>query len=185
MIARFCSQCGTALAAPPPTRCSACGADHWRNAKPATGAVVLDGTRVLLTRRAHGPWRDGWCVPGGFCDTGEHPIDAAERETLEETGTRIRVTGSLGIWLARYADDQTDADADEISVAYYVAEPLEGNARAADPAEVAEARWFELDALPDPLAPPEILPAILRAAQAAVIAGATSTPLPDRPLGPA
>lgn len=181
MIARFCSQCGAALPGAPPIRCAACGADHWRNAKPAACALVLRDDEVLLARRAISPWLGGWCAPGGFCDAEEHPIETAERETLEETGVRIRVTGALGIWLARYADDQTDREADEISVAYYLAEAVDERARAADRTETAEVGWFPLDAAPEPLAPPEVLPGILSEARVAVAAGRAATPLSDRP----
>jgi 8-oxo-dGTP pyrophosphatase MutT (NUDIX family) len=47
-------------------------------------AIVLDGRgRVLLHRHK----RLGiWLQPGGHLDPGEHPCEAARRETLEETG---------------------------------------------------------------------------------------------------
>jgi ADP-ribose pyrophosphatase len=35
-------------------------------------------------------------IPGGMCDPGEPPIDAAQRELLEETGTRAREIVPLG-----------------------------------------------------------------------------------------
>jgi 8-oxo-dGTP pyrophosphatase MutT (NUDIX family) len=37
--------------------------------------------------------------PGGHIDAGEFPEQAAERETLEEAGCRISVTGLLGVYL--------------------------------------------------------------------------------------
>src|SRR4051794_9847453 len=112
-VVRFCSACGAALPVPPPVACAACGAEHWRNAKPCANAVVVRGDgRILLTRRAHAPWRDGWCAPGGFCGHDERPEDAAVREALEETGIAIRVTDLLGIWVDAYADDPRDAAAD-------------------------------------------------------------------------
>lgn len=182
MTAQFCSQCGAALVERPPTRCGNCGAEHWLNAKPAACALVLRGDQILLARRAIAPWRDHWCAPGGFCDSGEHPIDAAECETLEETGLRIRVTGAAGIWLARYADDDSDPEADEITVAYYFAELLGGAQGAVDASETAEVGWFTLDDAPRPLAPPTMLPTILEATRAAHREGRTTTPLPELPL---
>ncbi len=94
---------------------------------------------------------------------------------------RIRVTGWLGIWVARYGDDQFDPTADEISVAYYLAETIQAEAGSID-AETAAIGWFRFDALPQLLAPPEVLPGVLGAAQAACAAGQTTSSLPDRPL---
>jgi ADP-ribose pyrophosphatase YjhB (NUDIX family) len=49
----------------------------------ADALVQDDGGRVLLVRRSD----DGrWAMPGGWIEPGETPSDAAERETLEETG---------------------------------------------------------------------------------------------------
>jgi ADP-ribose pyrophosphatase YjhB (NUDIX family) len=160
-VARFCSACGAALPSPPPVACAACGAEHWRNAKPCANAIVsrADG-RILLTRRAHSPWRDLWCAPGGFCDHHEDPRDTAVREALEETGVRIRVGEILGIWVQAYADDPEDDECDWISVAYYAADAL-GDEGEPDPAEVSEQRWFAPDDLPPSLAPPETLAAVL------------------------
>jgi 8-oxo-dGTP diphosphatase len=180
-MAGFCSSCGAALPAPPPVTCADCGRAHWRNAKPAAGAVVVRDDTVLLVRRAHDPWRDMWSAPAGFCDGLEHPIAAAEREVFEETGVRASATGFLGIWTDAYADADADADAELISVVYYYATPLDEGSGEPDPAEVAEVRWFPWDDLPAALAPPGTLARVLAAARAGWQAGATATPLPDRP----
>lgn len=134
-----------------------------------------DGGRLLLVRRAHEPWRDHWTAPGGFCDETEHPIAAAERETREETGLEVAVTGYLGTWLSPYDGDET------IAIAFYHARPAADAECAPDPAEVAEARWFDADSLPGPVAPPGTFAEVLAAWRRAVADGATSTPLYDRP----
>jgi 8-oxo-dGTP diphosphatase len=164
--ARFCSACGAALPAPPPVTCAACGAEHWRNAKPCANAIVSrpDG-RILLTRRAHAPWRGAWCAPGGFCAHDEDPRDAAVREALEETGMRIRVNELLGIWVDAYTDDRKDAGAEWISVAYFAADALSSEGEP-DPTEVSEQAWFALAELPTDVAPPGTLLAVLATWQA-------------------
>ncbi len=55
----------------------------------ASGVVVQDGDRVLLIHR-HRFITDstGWEIPAGRVEMGEDPIEAAARETLEETGWR-------------------------------------------------------------------------------------------------
>jgi 8-oxo-dGTP diphosphatase len=55
------------------------------------GAIVLDGDRVLLVKRAHEPLKGEWSVPGGAVDVGETLEDAIRREVLEETGLSIEV----------------------------------------------------------------------------------------------
>ena len=61
------------------------------------GAVVVDQGRVLLVRNRYGVTRGRYLLPAGRVKTGELPDRAAERETLEETGLRVRVTGLLGV----------------------------------------------------------------------------------------
>ncbi|EFN59941.1 hypothetical protein CHLNCDRAFT_133014 [Chlorella variabilis] len=45
---------------------------------------------VLLIRRAKEPAKGLWCFPGGSLELGETLVDCAVRETLEETGLRLR-----------------------------------------------------------------------------------------------
>ena len=53
------------------------------------GAVVLDGDRVLLVRRANEPLKGEWSVPGGAVDAGETLRAAIIREVREETGLDV------------------------------------------------------------------------------------------------
>lgn len=177
---RFCSACGARLPSPPPVTCTECGAQHFRNPKPGANAIVVDDDRVLLVRRAHAPWRDAWCGPGGFCEPGEHPLQTVEREALEETGQRIEVTAYLGVWVHEYADEPGDPLVEVINVSYYLARPAGPGGSEVDPTEVSEVRWFLWDELPEPLAPPGTLEAVLAVARATLLGERTSA-LPDRP----
>lgn len=49
----------------------------------AATVTVDDEGRVLLIRRAD---NDQWQIPGGVVEIGEQPVDAAVRETIEESG---------------------------------------------------------------------------------------------------
>jgi 8-oxo-dGTP pyrophosphatase MutT (NUDIX family) len=63
---------------------------------PAAGVLAVDGQgRLLLQRR-----RDTgqWAIPMGKQELGETPSQCAVRETLEETGVTVEVTGLLGIY---------------------------------------------------------------------------------------
>ncbi|CAN5351026.1 hypothetical protein BH20ACT13_BH20ACT13_24200 [soil metagenome] len=171
---RFCFACGAELPSLPPVTCGACGTSHWLNPKPCANAIVVDEDKVLLARRAYAPWKDGWGAPGGFCEVGEHPIETAEREVLEETGLRVEVDSYLGVWVDTYADDPGEPGATVINVAYYRATSVGGDESAFDKAEVSELRWFAWDELPPDLAPPGTLAAVLAAVR-------SRTTLPDRP----
>lgn len=102
--------------------------------------------RVLLVRRAGSPFRGQWALPGGFVEIDESLEDAARRELKEETGIEARSIEQLGA----FGDPDRDPRERVISVAYYAccAEP---GFDAVAGSDAADARWFELDALP-PLA---------------------------------
>ncbi len=57
--------------------------------------VVNDAGDVLMIRRTD---NGNWAVPGGGIDLGESLVEAAVRETREETGIECRVTGLVGIY---------------------------------------------------------------------------------------
>jgi 8-oxo-dGTP diphosphatase len=51
-----------------------------------------DGMRLMLLRGGTEWYADGhstWAHPGGWLEFGEHPFDAAARETLEETSVVV------------------------------------------------------------------------------------------------
>jgi 8-oxo-dGTP diphosphatase len=55
------------------------------------GAVILDGARVLLVKRAHEPLKGEWSLPGGAVELGETLETALVREVIEETGLDVVV----------------------------------------------------------------------------------------------
>jgi 8-oxo-dGTP diphosphatase len=60
------------------------------------GGIVFDPAgRVLLREPSNHYGGYHWTFPKGRPDAGEHPLDTALRETLEETGHRAVVVGHL------------------------------------------------------------------------------------------
>jgi ADP-ribose pyrophosphatase YjhB (NUDIX family) len=57
--------------------------------------VVNEAGGILLIRRSD---NDNWALPGGAMDLGESLPDAGIRETLEETGISVEITGLVGIY---------------------------------------------------------------------------------------
>jgi ADP-ribose pyrophosphatase YjhB (NUDIX family) len=51
--------------------------------------------RLLLVRRCDS---GAWELPGGRVDVGETAVEAAVRETAEESGVRVEVTGLAGLF---------------------------------------------------------------------------------------
>jgi ADP-ribose pyrophosphatase YjhB (NUDIX family) len=102
-VGHFCINCGTALV----TRViegrevEACPRDNfvlWRDPKVSTAVVVESDGGIVLGRRAIEPGYGLWCLPGGFVNDDEDPIEAAARECLEEIGVAVEVTDLLGVF---------------------------------------------------------------------------------------
>jgi 8-oxo-dGTP diphosphatase len=147
--AAFCLVCGAPLVERPlfgasRKTCSRCAWVFWRPPAAAAAAVVVRGREVLLVRRGIQPYFDHWGLPSGFQDYGESPEATAQRETREETGLEVAIVRLLDVCYA------TDDPRKRVNVVVYLARPVAGMLRAAD--DATDARWFSLDALPEPLA---------------------------------
>ncbi len=110
--------------------------ENPRTPKLTVDAWVRDRKgRVLLVRRGRPPFLGHWGLPGGFCEWKETTEDCCARETLEETGLRVRVGALLGV----YSRPGRDPRGHNVTV-LYAARPLSGRAKGGD--DAAEARWF-------------------------------------------
>jgi 8-oxo-dGTP diphosphatase len=61
------------------------------------GAVVIDGTKVLLVRRGQEPLKGEWSLPGGALELGETLQQGVAREVLEETGLIVAPAGVVEV----------------------------------------------------------------------------------------
>lgn len=110
----------------------------------AVVVVVLDGDRVLMIQRTD---NGRWALPGGGQELGESVRGAALRETCEETGLDIEVTGVVGI----YSDPRHVIAYDDGEVRQEFALCLTGSATGGELQTSSESKrveWVPIDALP-------------------------------------
>jgi len=66
--------------------------NNSKRALKSAAIVILNRKKqiLLLKRRPEAHWMpDKWGLPGGIIEPGEHCVDAALRETLEETSLKV------------------------------------------------------------------------------------------------
>ena len=106
------------------------------------GAIILDGNRVLLVRRANAPLKGVWSIPGGRLELGETLTEGLRREIREETGLRIEILDQVEVFERIMRDNDGRVQYHYVLVDY-LCEPAGGVLRAADDAD--DARWVEQD----------------------------------------
>jgi len=110
----------------------------WRPRLDGVRILALDADeRILLVRHSYGS--DKWMPPGGGLKSGEDPVAAAVRETLEETGCAL-----VGARLLTVSTEELHGSRNVVRVVRGAA----GGEPRADGREIVEARFFALDDLP-------------------------------------
>jgi 8-oxo-dGTP diphosphatase len=109
------------------------------------GAIIIEGDRIVLVKRANPPIQGHWSIPGGVLEVGEMVREAAVREAREETGLIVEPGELLGVY------DRILRDVEHRVQYHYVlidflCRPLGGELLAAS--DAAEVRWFTREELP-------------------------------------
>ncbi|WP_433630637.1 NUDIX domain-containing protein [Nocardia sp. CA-120079] len=115
---------------------------------PAASVVVVnDSGQILLQRRVD---NEMWALPGGKMELGESLAECGIRETKEETGIDVEITGIVGTYTDPdhvFAYDNGEVR-QEFSICL-LGRPLSGTIHVSD--ESTEVAWFdtgEIDTLP-------------------------------------
>jgi len=138
---RFCGRCGT------PTRdkagerakeCPACGYVAYPRVSPAMMALVTRGNELLLARANRFP-QAMYSALAGFVEPGETIEDCVRREVREEVGIEVEdIT---------YFASQSWSFPHSLMIAYTAI--YAGGELRPDGTEIADVRWFPVDALPN------------------------------------
>ena len=112
----------------------------------AVGAVVVDGGRVLLVKRANAPLKGEWSLPGGAVEIGETLEGALVREAREETGLDVEV-GPVVEVLDRIVRDAVGRVEYHYVIIDYLCRALSGTATHGSDAD--DVRWVSAGELLD------------------------------------
>jgi ADP-ribose pyrophosphatase len=123
------------------------------------GALIQDGDRYLLIKRAAEPDVGFWSVPGGFVEVGEKAEDAAVREAKEETGLDVEVVELLGV-VDKIVRDEDSLIKFHFIIVDYLVRPKGGSLRAAS--DALEAIWVKAEEIPAYDLSPTLIPLLRR-----------------------
>lgn len=128
-------------------QCLVCKRKVFTCSYPGVSVLPIRDGAVLIAKRAKDPKKGMWDSIGGFLKEGESPLDAAQRETREETGLNIKLGNLLGIYTDNY---EYEGGVYETLNLYYLAEIKSGKIAATD--DVADLVWFPIEELPEKVA---------------------------------
>ncbi|MBZ5684124.1 MAG: NUDIX hydrolase [Acidobacteriia bacterium] len=109
------------------------------------GAIIIEGNRVVLVKRAHPPIQGHWSIPGGVLEVGEMVREAAVREACEETGLIVEPGELLGVY-DRILRDPGQRVQYHYVLIDFLCRPVGGELIAAS--DAADVRWFAREELP-------------------------------------
>lgn len=141
---RYCPRCTGPLVEKslpfedrPRLTCSECDYVFYLNPKLVAGTVPEKDGRIYLLRRGLDPRMGTWTYPAGYLELGETVEEAARRETLEETGLVVEITGLINVY------SRPDAG---VVVIVYRASVISGQPRLCP--ETLEIKTFSPDEIP-------------------------------------
>lgn len=116
------------------------------------GVILFDDTgKLLMQRRADGGM---WGLIGGYMELGETPEAAARREVFEETGLSVGGLELFGVFSTDGLWTYPSGDQVQIITVMFLTDGVTGTLE--PDSEGLELRFFDLEALPEPIFPPAL-----------------------------
>lgn len=142
---KYCPYCRTRLSTKTEAGiirdfCTPCETFFYNNPLPVASSIVVADRRILLVKRKNRPYRNKWCLPTGFAESGETIAEAALRELEEETGVKGRTIDLV------HVDSTTNYFYGDLLFLTFEVKPIYGDVVAGDDAIAAQ--YFPLDKIP-------------------------------------
>ncbi|MCF0190764.1 MAG: NUDIX domain-containing protein [Marinilabiliaceae bacterium] len=146
----YCPHCGSSnlkKSSDKSCRCYDCHHEIYFNAAAAVVAVIFnDKGEVLLTRRAHDPWKGMYDLPGGFVDPDESLETALKRELKEELDIDIDTFQYITSDYNKYPYSNVMIHTTDALFSCHLTEKLSASISVHD--DVSEIIWFKPSDIP-------------------------------------
>lgn len=114
--------------------------------KIGVGVIIKNNGKILLGKRKGSHGEGMWSLPGGHLEFNETIEDCAERETMEETGIKIK-----NIKKAYFTNDLFSKEEKHYVTLFVTSDYDSGEVKIMEPEKCDGWDWFDWDNLPKPL----------------------------------
>lgn len=105
--------------------------------KVIVSSIIIKDNKILMVKEANKKCYGQWNYPGGHLEDFEKTLEGAIRETMEETGCQVKLTGVLPII-------NIDTKEETHILIRFIAEILEENI-SFNEEEILEVKWIDIN----------------------------------------